>query len=457
MRTNPRTILRLLIPPISLLLLAAVCPAPEPRPKGKLAKPQHPCPGLDRNFGAQGLQSVPGPPGGKSGEDVFAVGLDSQNRVVVAGSTAATGSPPDLVVWRLGPDGALDTSFGGSGWVTHSNAAGGAEEDLPTALAIDSSDRVVVGGWSRGPVGDAQMVIWRFTSAGALDTTFGGVGFVVYGTSPNRSADDWAQDLTIDATGRIVATGVVEPSITVDMAIWRYDASGNPDPSFGTGGVVIYGPAAGGTAASRPGGLVIDPSGRLVVAGSIHISSRDSDITLWRYDATGILDPSFGAGGVVVFPSGGGNTPRAFANDVVLDGSGRIVVTGRVDVDDGAHMGLWRFLDNGDPDVSFGAGGEVVRKDAAGLRDISTGWAVDVDSSGAVTVGGEMTAGDWMMIWRYDDAGLLDTSFGCDGAFSYPGGPAYAMVRDAQGRLLLGGRTWSSKTGTDGTLLRVWP
>ena len=47
----------------------------------------------------------------------------------------------DLAVWRFLSDGSLDSAFGGQGWVTHHDAAGGSDDDFGRGLALDHANR----------------------------------------------------------------------------------------------------------------------------------------------------------------------------------------------------------------------------------------------------------------------------------------------------------------------------
>ena len=80
------------------------------------------------------------------------------------------------------------------------------------------------------------------------------------------------------------------------------------DPSFGTGGVVL-GPANGstGTALSAASAVVVQPDGKIVVAGlatpsSFSDISVPSTLVVRRYAANGALDTTFGTDGQANIP-----------------------------------------------------------------------------------------------------------------------------------------------------------
>ena len=65
----------------------------------------------------------------------------------------------------LRPDGTLDLTFGGVGWVTHHSAAGGGAADCGAGIALDSTGRIFVTGESNGgeaPKTDEKVVDAEF-------------------------------------------------------------------------------------------------------------------------------------------------------------------------------------------------------------------------------------------------------------------------------------------------------
>src|SRR5689334_21516759 len=87
------------------------------------------------------------------------------------------------------------------------------------------------------------------------------------------------------------------------------------------------------------------------------------------YAAAGSLDPTFGNGGIVVTPNGGG-----VVTDAVLQADGKIVVQG--------SFGVARFLSTGALDTSFGNGGFAQAPASADFG------AVGLQSDGKILVAG---------------------------------------------------------------------
>ena len=98
-------------------------------------------------------------------------------------------------------------------------------------------------------------------------------------------------------------------------------ASGDLDPTFGTGGKVTTDFNGNDDEAH---GLVIQADGKLVAAGFAK-TSRGEDFALARYNPNGTLDTTFGTGGKVTTDFNGGDD-QAFA--LVLQGDGKLVAAG---------------------------------------------------------------------------------------------------------------------------------
>ena len=124
------------------------------------------------------------------------------------------------------------------------------------------------------------------------------------------------------------------------------------------------------------------------------------------------------------------------------------------------EMAVWRYTEDGKPDGSFGDGGMVRHRSAAGGVGSDEAHAVVVDSEGRILVAGQSadsddptTARGHMAIWCYNEDGSLYESFGRGGVVVYKsaiGSRGQAMVLDSLERILVAG--WSGA----GEQLLVW-
>ena len=69
------------------------------------------------------------------------------------------------------------------------------------------------------------------------------------------------------------------------MVIWKYNADGSPDTSFGSSGIVTFNGAAGGTDDNdRGNSLFVDINENIFVTGySNKPSSGYTDMVIWKY------------------------------------------------------------------------------------------------------------------------------------------------------------------------------
>ena len=112
-------------------------------------------------------------------------------------------------------------------------------------------------------------------SPGALDTGFGTAGKFI-GTA--GLGNDEALAIAIQTDGKIVLAGYVFNGIDEDFAIIRLNPNGVLDATFGTGGVVI---TPVGSASDRATDVAIQADGKILLAGSSH-NGTDLDVAAIR-------------------------------------------------------------------------------------------------------------------------------------------------------------------------------
>src|SRR5206468_3474710 len=149
---------------------------------------------------------------------IYNLAIQPDGKIVVVGSKSA-GSSFDFLMARYTSAGVLDNpGFGAGGSVIRD---WGSPNDWGTQIAFQSDGKILVAGSS------TKVMLTRYTAAGVLDTTFAGTGELMSDLS-NGNADSGAVHL--DAAGRIYLGG----SLSGDMAVERYDTSGNLDTTFAT-------------------------------------------------------------------------------------------------------------------------------------------------------------------------------------------------------------------------------
>ena len=239
-------------------------------------------------------------------------------------------------------------------------------------------------------------------AAGALDPTFDGDGKVItpIASSP---AGDLGNAILVQPDGKIVVAGLSDQGITLsDFALARYNSDGSLDTAFDADGKVTtdFGGNDIGSA------VVLQPDGNLVVVGS-NLNAFNDDFALARYNSDGSLDTSFDVDGKVTTDIGGSDDAGA---GVVLQPDGKIIVAGSSfnGVDD--DFALARYNSDGSLDTTFDADGKV-NTDFGGSFD--AGAAVVLQPDGKLVVAG--TSNSNFALARYNVDGSLDTAFDADG------------------------------------------
>lgn len=238
-----------------------------------------------------------------------------------------------------------------------------------------------------------------------LDITFGTNGKTL---TDFTGGADVANALAIQPDGKIVVAGSAVNTVTsdTDFGLARYNSNGTLDPSFGEGGKVITDVGALGDIVSA---IALQPDGKIVVAGQ-SFTATNFDFSLARYHANGTLDTSFGAGGKVLTDFNG-NEDIAFA--LVIQPDGKLVVAGHAaDELSDLDFALARYNPDGSLDVTFGTGGKVTTDF---LTSDDQAFALVRQPDGKLLAGGAAINPDNSQsnfaLARYDADGSLDLSF----------------------------------------------
>ena len=266
---------------------------------------------LDRTFGIAGTAAV------RNGE-VDALVLQPDGKIVAAGKTNK-----GFMLVRFDSDGRLDLGFGDAGVVVGVPPG----ESALSALAIQRDGKLVAAGGV--PSQSAAFRLARYLPNGALDRTFGTNGVVT--TAVAGDMGEGAAALAIQADGKIVAAGTGKMAGQSAFELVRYEFDGSLDRTFGTNGRVTTTSGNGGRFgfANFANALAIGRRGTLLVGGSSRGSSGHSRFALARYDADGLLDPTFGNNGTVTTSFSSGDSE---INALAIRRDGRIVAAGWADL-----------------------------------------------------------------------------------------------------------------------------
>ena len=278
---------------------------------------------LDPTFGSGGKRVIDF---GTDDEAVHGAALQPDGKIVLAGDTRLQ---PAVV--RLKPNGALDPTFDGDGRKVFSWGAIG----RVTAVVVAPNGKILLGGFS-GPEG-GNIQVARLKANGAFDTTFGtgGIAAVDFGGT------EFGEAMARQADGRILVAGRASPGGAV---VARLRATGALDPDFGAGGRVTL------SAATSAGAVLVAPDRNILVAGN---TSGSAVMTVTRLRPDGSLETTFGSGGTATVDFG---SLADLLGGAVLQPDGKIVLAGYTQASE--DVAVARLNADGSLDASFGAGGK---------------------------------------------------------------------------------------------------
>ncbi|PNX45247.1 MAG: hypothetical protein BV459_09195, partial [Thermoplasmata archaeon M11B2D] len=270
---------------------------------------------LDPAFGEGGVVTYGG---SEHGTDIgFGVAVQPDAKIVVAGEHRV-GSSQDALLLRYNRDGKPDATFGTNGVVNYNG--GGNDHDVAYAVSLQNDGKIVVSGSEHNGVNKDALIV-RFNHDGTRDTTFGINGVFLFNSEAD--SNDYANFLTIQPDGKILAVGATDNGINHDILLLRLHSNGTLDETFGSGGVVIYNNPA--DTYDYAWGIALSSEGKIIISGTSNDGLNDNVLVL-RFNANGTLDTSFGINGVVTFYGAGDGNDWGYG--VAIQQNGRIVVTG---------------------------------------------------------------------------------------------------------------------------------
>lgn len=294
---------------------------------------------LDTTFDGDGLLVVTGISLSFNDAPQHGLAVDGDGRMAFVGTQAG-----NIVVGVRKADGTPDTTFGPGGFRTLSPGT----FPLANDVRILPSGKVVVIGTA-----DEGAFVAQFNADGTLDTGFGSSsGYTRFSGTTNGQA------LVVDGSGKLVAVGDAGFSSGAAF-VARLNADGSLDTGFGTGGIrnvpgVYNDPSLNGVA--------LQPDGKIVTAGddgSLGSGDSQAGAAVARFNTDGSFDTSFDGSGykIVQPPSPPGD---ALADDLVIEPSGRIIVAGGFVSDSGFGQLIFALVSSSpppdpvvDPDLSI--------------------------------------------------------------------------------------------------------
>lgn len=274
---------------------------------------------------------------------------------------------------------------------------------------LDPEGRLVV----VATTASVQDAVFRFEADGGFDESFGDDGVHLL---PARML---VADLAVSTEGIAISGSRHderignEPIPDTDALLVKLTPEGEPDLLFDLDGVLEVG---GPTEHEGFGEVAIDAANRLLVQRSASLTNQPGRTWLERrLPVGGVPDPVFGSMGRFELPQAGTGRP-AQARSILVDDEGRITIAATVFADLSGRVQLHyvaRFTPDGAADASFGS---------AGLTSLGRGYGYRATfgpgGSTFLLAQGEYQGGSPTVI-KLTPAGFLDPTFSKDGV-AYP-------------------------------------
>ncbi|HSI88216.1 MAG TPA: FG-GAP-like repeat-containing protein, partial [Pyrinomonadaceae bacterium] len=252
-----------------------------------------------------------------------------EGKILLGGYTGSDfNRVPSKGIWRILPDGELDTGF---------NAQIGTLEHV-FSIAVQGDGKILIGGNFTSVNGVSRLRIARLNPDGSLDNSFtpqlGAPGLVV-------------SKIKLQADGKILVGGAFSSINGVPVKnLVRLNTDGTIDESFAIGD---------GTNGSV-NDFLTDHAGRIYVVGNFTIFNGIPRRSIVRVFNDGTLDPSF-------------RQPRISGNVIAIapDSLNRIILGGTVssDIDASQRSSLLRLMEDGTLDFRFDPG-KIVQNNSQG-------------------------------------------------------------------------------------------
>lgn len=383
---------------------------------------------LDRGFGVDGSALVPLDNGYDGLKDMA---LQADGRIVLLSQMRNPDGNTSLSVLlaRLQPDGALDSSFGSHGAMNLFHDF--PRHTMPAAIFVGAANELYIA--AADNLG--FMRLSKHLPSGEPDISFGDAGVALI-----RSTHPIAQDVVQLSDGSLmIASTRTTASGSYEAVVNRVLADGTVDPHFGNNGELAFATSNDGRYANYGAiRLAVDPSQNVFLAG-MRRTDTAQDFFVAKFDSTGKLAEDFGTGGERFIPTHDGW--GTLVNDLELLDDGSVVITGTlgyferpivVHLDSAGVIDTSRSPDGLNAAGPFQTVGSVWNRVAATVR-LSDGTLVNAVS--------DYPSQDLRLI-KTNSIGEIDPSFGAGGSTlldvqpTWVDGSASGMTELADGKLL---------------------
>jgi hypothetical protein len=295
--------------------------------------------------------------GGSAVDTITAVQTDNQGNLYVAGSTGTSDLVASSSAYATANTGGLDVflaviSENGGYGVTYLTYVGGLKDDIPLAMAVDSSQNMYVVGTTKSTGADGfPLTANAFDTAGSsnytdafvlvLNPTVSGTSGLIFssflgGTTGAESANGVAYD----SSGNLYVVGTTASTDWPVSANAYASAINGPEDAYiaqinPTSGVLTYGTYMGGELVDDGRGIAVDKNGLVYFACSSNSTMFPAAGTPYQpnlagaFDVVvGVMDLTQNGSASLLYTTYLGGSGNDMARGLTLDSAGNMVVTG---------------------------------------------------------------------------------------------------------------------------------
>ncbi len=352
--------------------------------------------------------------GGAGDDRVYAIAVDSEDCVYIAGETLSTNFPAANAFqpWSRGYGDAFVTKLDATGSrVLFSTYLGGSNRDEGTGIARDAGGNIYITGFTRSTNFPVTSGAFRTTNAGGEDAFVAKLApngaNLIYSTYVGGSGNDRGTGIALDSSGSILIAGytgsVNLPLVSPVQSMYAGDTDAfvaklNPVMSS-----LVYSTYLGGSSNDTANGIAVDATGNAYIAGQTQSSNFPARNALQPHKASNgdaFLVKLPPIGGSIAFSTFFGGSGADSAKAVALDSKGDIYITGSTySIDLPVSSDCYQRAPTGSYDVFVskinGAGTALLYSTYLGGSGSEEAAAVAVDGSGNAYVTGYTSSVDF--------------------------------------------------------------
>nr|MBA2422610.1 T9SS type A sorting domain-containing protein [Chitinophagales bacterium] len=389
----------------------------------------------------------------------------------VAGGDVYNGASDDILIYKILPNGTLDSTYGSNGVSGKTFVV----SDPPVYAAIDSDENIFfcAAGISNG---NSNITISKILSNGEIDTAFSLDGKLILFVSEPVPTSNWIDDFILLPDSSIFITGAINaqmafmklfnngsidssygingflipetqrnnewphlagkdsfiyvvdgfqhvfysvyhsfyydpsPPDSTEFAVHKIQTNGMPDLSFGVNGIAEV--AFPGFTLTKPYAIAVQPEGKLLITGLLSYGQPQyyaTDVYIIRLHPDGTPDISWGDQGIMIFDWNiYDNSPK-----ITTYQDGKILIAAIVYDTIGSHTTIQRLLPDGTSDLTFGNNSLIMLANNQYTREML------IQPDGKIIISATEYSSDTLIVMRLQQDGVVDSSFGTLGKTSF--------------------------------------